>query len=296
MKNFNQLFNLFQQYLEQNRFLSTPDELYQPVNYILDIGGKRIRPILLLMGYNLFKEDVEQALPAAFSIELFHNFSLMHDDIMDQAPLRRGQPSVHIKYGIETGILSGDLTLIQAYQFLLQYADLQYFGKIVSLFNELAVKVCGALQIGAVLAEASTADQEAIGEFGRNIGIAFQLQDDILDSFGDPKKFGKKVGGDIAQNKKTYLLLKALEVADPQSVKSIQQWLQTPTSAASKEENAKIEAIKALYVQLGVLEDAKILKQKYQQAAFDALAQISVGEGEKAIIANLAEDLLSREA
>jgi len=329
MKNFTDLQTLFQQYLEQNRFTSAPDALYQPVNYILDIGGKRIRPVLLLMGYNLFKEDVEKALPAAFAVELFHNFSLMHDDIMDQAPLRRGRPAVHVKYGMETGILSGDLTLILAYDYLLQYNDYQSFRAVVSVFNEVAVKVCegqqydmnfeeqeqvelsayltmieyktavllsGALKMGAILAGASTQNQALLGEFGRNVGIAFQLQDDILDSFGDPEKFGKKVGGDIAQNKKTYLLLRAMELADHHSLEQLKSILATKTIADSAEEKEKIESVKEIYRQLGVLEDARSMKEKYQKEAFKALDRLTVPPTQKIALDKIARSLLAREA
>ena len=329
MKNFTDLQTLFQQYLEQNRFTSAPDALYQPVNYILEIGGKRIRPVLLLMGYNLFKEDVEKALPASFAVELFHNFSLMHDDIMDQAPLRRGKPSVHIEYGMETGILSGDLTLILAYDYLLQYNDPQVFKGLMNVFNEVAVKVCegqqydmnfekqervelsdylkmieyktavllsGALKMGAILGEASVHDQTMLGEFGRNVGIAFQLQDDILDSFGDPEKFGKKVGGDIAQNKKTYLLLRAMEVADNQNRMELLEVLAEQTEADSDGEKEKIKRVKGIFKRLGVLEDARAMKEKYQKEAFAALGRLTVSSEQKAALDKLARALLAREA
>ena len=236
----------FQKYLKENIFNQTPQELYQPVNYILKLGGKRLRPVILLMSYNLFKETVEKALPAAFAIEIFHNFSLLHDDIMDEAPLRRGQPTVHIKYDVNTGILSGDVMLIYAYQYILQLEDQSNIPALMRIFNKVAIEVCegqqydmnfetsqevkivdylkmielktsvllaGAMKMGAVIAGAPEKDANHLYEFGKNIGIAFQLQDDILDTFGDPEKFGKKVGGDIAQNKKTYLLLKAMELA-----------------------------------------------------------------------------------
>ncbi|MFK8104543.1 MAG: polyprenyl synthetase family protein, partial [Saprospiraceae bacterium] len=217
---------IFDDYIATNEFKQAPVALYEPINYIFSLGGKRLRPLLLLMGYNLFGERVEEALPAAFAIEIFHNFSLLHDDIMDEAPLRRGKPSVHVKYNVNTGILSGDVMLIYAYQYLARLSVLPRYAKIVELFNQLAIDVCegqqydmnfeeeeqvalsaylkmielktaaligGALGMGAVIGGASEKDMEQLMQFGRNIGIAFQIQDDILDTFGDPEKFGKKV-------------------------------------------------------------------------------------------------------
>ena len=247
MRSLSQLQELFQKYISDNQFSDTPTELYDPVNYILSLGGKRLRPILLLMAYNLFKTDVEKALPAAFSVEVFHNFSLMHDDIMDKAPLRRGKPAVHIKYNESTGILSGDVMLIYAFKYLMKLEDQNSLLEIIKLFNQIAIDVCegqqfdmnfenrtevtideyinmiglktaallaGAMKMGALIAGASDKDAQLLYDFGKNVGIAFQLQDDILDTFGDPEKFGKKVGGDIAQNKKTYLALRAMELAN----------------------------------------------------------------------------------
>ncbi len=223
-----------------------PLSLYSPVNYILQLGGKRLRPVLTLMTAEIFNADYKIALDAALSIEVFHNFSLVHDDIMDDAPLRRGYQTVHEKWDVNTGILSGDAMLIMAYQLFENYEPVT-FQALAKLFSKTALEVCegqqydvdfemrdnvtigeylkmieyktavlvgAAMKMGAIVANASLEDQHSIYEFGKNLGIAFQLQDDYLDVFGDPKTFGKQVGGDIIENKKTYLYLKALEFSN----------------------------------------------------------------------------------
>jgi len=272
MQSSSQLQSLFNEFLQKNEFDQQPEGLYDPINYILKIGGKRVRPVLLLLGCNLFDEDVDKALSAAFSIEVFHNFTLLHDDIMDEAPLRRGKPTVHSKYGQNTGILSGDVMLVYAYKYLTQYASHSNFAEILKTFNQVAIGVCegqqhdmdfetrddvtineylkmieqktavliaGGLKMGALIGNASIENADCLYEFGRNIGIAFQLQDDILDTFGDPEKFGKKVGGDIVQNKKTFLVLKTLELADEQNRDQLAKIMNTPTT----NDNQKIELV-----------------------------------------------------
>src|ERR1700761_9383330 len=227
-------------------FPEYPAALYEPISYILSIGGKRMRPALLLMACDLFGGDVDDALAPALAIEVFHNFTLMHDDIMDNAPLRRGRTTVHERWNKNVAILSGDVMLIEGYKLMMQVKD-HLLRQILDIFNNTAVDVCegqqidmefeqrndvtikeyinmirlktavvlgGALKIGALLGGASTKDANLLADFGVNLGLAFQLQDDILDVYGNPEKFGKQVGGDIIANKKTYLLLKALELAD----------------------------------------------------------------------------------
>jgi len=314
---------LFLKYLKNELFDQSPKELYEPVNYILQLGGKRLRPVLLLMGANLFSEKVDHALPAALSIEIFHNFSLVHDDIMDEAPLRRGKPTVHIKYGQNAGILSGDVMLILTYQYLNQLPDPKQLPTILGIFNQLAIEVCegqqydmnfetqdfveinaylkmielktavliaGGLKMGALIGGAKIEDANELYEFGRNIGIAFQLQDDILDTFGDPKKFGKKVGGDITQNKKTILLLKSIEQAKDQDQVDLKEALALSNNSAQK-----IEKVTAIYNKLKVKEQANELMESYLEKAFIHLDRVKVENSRKLFLKNLANQLMMRE-
>jgi len=314
---------LFLKYLKNELFVQSPKELYEPVNYILQLGGKRLRPVLLLMGANLFSEEIDHALPAALAIEIFHNFSLVHDDIMDEAELRRGQPTVHIKYGQNAGILSGDAMLILTYQYLNQLKNPGQLSAILAIFNQLAIEVCegqqydmnfetqesveiaaylkmielktsvliaGGLKIGALIGGAAEEDANELYEFGRHIGIAFQLQDDILDTFGDPEKFGKKVGGDIAQNKKTFLLLKSLEQAKGQDREDLMAALSDSTNPSQK-----IEQVTRIYQNLKVQEQASELMEDYLEKAFIHLDRVKVEKSRKIFLQNLANQLMMRE-
>lgn len=246
----------FNRFLEDHNHSDTPQSLYDPVVYIMNLGGKRVRPVLALMTTSLLSGDYKKALPAALSLEVFHNFSLVHDDIMDAAPLRRGKPSVHAKWDINTAILSGDVMLIAAYQLLESY-DALMFKQLVPLFTRTAREVCegqqydmdfeileqvgldeylnmirlktgvligAAMQMGAIIAAQPKTVQEQCYAIGLNLGMAFQLQDDYLDAFADPSKFGKQVGGDILAKKKTYLYLRALERATPSEHKQLKVW------------------------------------------------------------------------
>ncbi len=324
MQSFSQVQQVFQNYLDENQFEAAPSELYHPVNYILSLGGKRLRPIMLLMAYNLFREDIEKALPAAYAVEIFHNFSLLHDDIMDQAPLRRGKPTVHIKYNTNAGILSGDVMLIYAYKYLMKVENQKRIIDLINLFNKAAVEVCegqqydmnfekqtevsiveylkmislktavllaGALKMGAVIADATAKDSRLIYDFGKNVGIAFQLQDDILDTFGDPQKFGKRVGGDIIQNKKTYLVLRALELADESTKTKLKRLL----SEHSENENLKVEEVTKIFDQLNIQTEAEQVKEEYLQKAFDSLDAVSVADKNKTVLRGLADRLMKRE-
>lgn len=324
MQTLSQIQALFQQYLADNQFKSEPTELYEPVNYILSIGGKRLRPALLLLSYNLFDEKVENALPAAFAVEVFHNFTLLHDDIMDEAPLRRGKPTVHHRYDLNTGILSGDVMMIYTYKYLAQTEDKSKLPEIISIFNKVAIEVCegqqrdmnfetrdnvkideylemirqktavllaGAMKIGAILGGATSQQAHEIYQFGENIGLAFQLQDDILDTFGDPKKFGKKTGGDIAQNKKTYLLLKAFELADLET----KNLLNLLSDFDSKNESEKIQGVISIYNSLNIRQIANEKQIEYQEKAFESLNNTGLPEGKLNVIKKLAEMLLERE-
>jgi len=319
-----ELQSLFKKYLDENQFYQKPTGLYEPINYILSLGGKRIRPVLLLMGCNLFNDNIAQALPASMAIEIFHNFSLLHDDIMDEAPLRRGKPTVHIKYNQNTGILSGDVMLVYAYEYLLKTNNKDCLDEVIKTFNKAAIEVCegqqydvdfetqgnvkieeylkmielktsvllaAAMKIGALIAGASLEDANHLYEFGKNMGIAFQLQDDYLDTFGDPEKFGKKVGGDIAKNKKTFLILKALEVATP----AMRNRLLKLVNDQTKVEEAKITAVTEALHELDIPALTKAKKNEYQTLAFDHLNALQIEESRKAPLIELANMLLDRE-
>lgn len=324
MRSLPQLLDLIQDYSVQNPFPAAPAELYEPCAYILTLGGKRIRPALLLMGYELFQDDVEMALPAAWAVELFHNFSLMHDDIMDAAPLRRGKPTVHTRWNNTTAILSGDVMLIYAYRSLAQVGVPSVTPALLETFNRVATEVCegqqmdinfetrdqvsipqyqrmielktavllgAALEMGAICAKADPADVHHLYEFGRMAGIAFQIQDDMLDTFGDPEKFGKQVGGDILQNKKTLLVLKTFEMADPADRSALEQWMKT--GAENPEE--KVAAVRAIFERNDIPALIEAEKQRFQQEAFNHLASVKVPEGRKAILRGTLENLLGRD-
>lgn len=320
-----QLRALFEDYLQQERFEQEPQGLYAPINYILEMGGKRMRPLFLLMSYQLFKEDLEPALPAALSVELFHNFSLMHDDIMDAATLRRGRPAVHKAYDVNTAILSGDVMLVYAYHYLAKAAP-SCLPEVLQSFNQTGIGVCegqqwdinfesqeevseqaylkmieqktavlleGGMKIGALIAGASPADAQAIADFGLYIGIAFQLQDDWLDTFGDTQKVGKKAGGDILQNKKTLLVIKALERASEEEAKVLKTWLSK--TVAPDEETEKVAAVRALFEKLEAGEALQEKMQDYHSQALKALAAVKVPEERKKLLLDFANRLMQRE-
>lgn len=319
--NLNTFASYFDAEIKSYTFPSTPSNLYDPLSYFIKLGGKRIRPLLTLIAAELFGADKDKAIHASLSVELFHNFSLIHDDIMDKAPLRRSQPTVHTKWNENIAILSGDVLLVKAYQELAKQ-DPIHISALLEVFNKTAVEVCEgqqmdmdfevkedvlisdyiemirlktsvllgcALEMGAIIANASEADRSLIYDFGQNVGIAFQLQDDILDLFGDPEKFGKQIGGDIISNKKTYLLLRAFELANDEQQKELASML------LLNDYDAKISKAKYLFTNLGVLEDAKKMKAIYQEKASLSLAQIQVEESRKAVLIALAEQLLNRE-
>jgi geranylgeranyl diphosphate synthase type II len=315
---------MFEAYRTTRPFDGQPEGLYAPVNYIMDLGGKRLRPAMALMGYGLFQEDASPALPLAYAVEIFHNFTLVHDDIMDDAPLRRGKPTVHALYNTNTAILAGDVMLILAYEQLLQIKPALYIPAILGMFNQVAREVCegqqmdmdfesrgdvtipeylrmielktsvllaGSLAMGAILAGASSDDVQRLYRFGCNAGIAFQLQDDILDAFGDPQKVGKKPGGDIAQNKKTFLLLKALEIASGKAQQQLRHLLHDP---GIKEEQ-KIDEVISLFIQLGIPSLAAGEKQRFRDLAMSDLDGVRADPDRKNALRMLAEALIERE-
>ena len=299
-----------------------PDNLYEPVRYILTLGGKRLRPLLTLISCDFFDTPFEEAMDAAVAIEVFHNFSLVHDDIMDQAPLRRGKETVHTKWDLNTGILSGDAMLILAYRYFENYPP-EVFKKLAKLFSKTALEVCegqqydidfetrqdvrleeyikmieyktavligAAMKMGAQVALASDSCCEAIYEFGKNLGLAFQLQDDYLDAFGNPETFGKKVGGDILTNKKTFLYITALERANADQ----KQQLLAHYSKSDLEDTAKVEAVKELFRQTGA--DAAIQAEikRYTELANDELGRIKLAEEKKAALREFGAMLMNR--
>ncbi len=323
MKNISELQADFGVYIQQNKFTKAPEALYEPINYIMSLGGKRIRPVLLLLAYNLYKEDLEKAMPAAYGIELFHNFTLLHDDIMDEADVRRGQPTVHRKFGVNAGILSGDAMLIYVYDCLMRLGCKEKLPELIQIFNKMGIEVCEgqqydmnfeeqqnvsisdyikmielktavllgtSLQMGAIIADANSHCSKNLYNFGRNIGIAFQLQDDILDTYGDPDVFGKKIGGDIVQNKKTFLVLKTMELATESDSQTLWEWMGKTTV----QEEQKIEAVRALFDQYNVRQHAEKLKENYLQDAFQALDLVDCLESRKANLRMLANQLMLR--
>ena len=312
----------FLSYLESKQWIHEPKNLYEPIDYILKLGGKRIRPVLTLMAADIFSSDFKKALPAALAVEVFHNFTLIHDDIMDAAPLRRGKATVHEKWDTNTGILSGDAMLILAYQYFENYEPV-VFQKLAKLFSKTALEVCdgqqldvdfetrndvtipeyinmirlktsvlvaAALKMGAIVAEANNENANLIYDFGLNLGLAFQLQDDYLDTFGDPETFGKQVGGDIIENKKTYLYLKALEVATEDD-KGKLAYLYRKKLADSAD---KISDVKRIFE----LNDIPLLiKQEienYTEKAFNTLTQMDIKDTDKQNLKNFGLWLMNR--
>ena len=299
-----------------------PNNLYEPINYILKLGGKRLRPVLTLMTAEVFGSEANLALGAALSVEVFHNFSLIHDDIMDDAPLRRGKQTVHEKWDLNTGILSGDAMLILAYQLFENY-DSEKFQSLAKLFSKTALEVCegqqydidfemrndvtipeylkmieyktavlvgAAMKMGAIVAGASQTDQEGIYDFGRFLGIAFQLQDDYLDAFGNPETFGKQVGGDILENKKTYLYLKTLELGS-----ELQQNLLIKTINNDEiSDDLKVKSIKDLFTDSGASSATQEAVIEFTDKAFKVLATLNISEDKKQVLQLFGEQLMNR--
>jgi len=301
--------------------LGEPIELYQPIDYILQLGGKRVRPVLCLLAAQLFEGDKKKALNAAIGVEIFHNFTLVHDDIMDEAPLRRGKPTVHQKWNRDIAILSGDVMLVKAYEKLIE-SEPRNLSLLLNLFNQTAIQVCEgqqfdmnfekrtdvtlaeylkmielktavllacSLKIGALVSGANEQEAALIYEFGKNLGIAFQIQDDYLDAYGDPEKFGKRIGGDIISNKKTFLLLSAIENATLDEKSAIERLTQNQNS-----EEEKVQQMLNLYNKLGIPEKSKVRMNEYFDLCTSSLNRIERKEELKAPLLDLANTLMER--
>lgn len=303
--------------------LTEPHNLYQPIGYALGMGGKRLRPVMTLLAYNLFGDDVEKALPAALAIEVFHNFTLLHDDIMDQAEMRRNLPSVYKKYNENIAILSGDAMSIMAYDYLSKSTSGDK-NEMLRLFTKTALQVCEgqqldmdferrtnvsiseyirmitlktavllacSLKMGALVADASSQLADLLYDFGLNLGIAFQLQDDLLDVFADQDKFGKKIGGDIVSNKKTFLLLQALEISESSDKKVILEWINK--SECNPQE--KISSIKSIYEALNIRTLTEEHINRYYQQAMTVWERLNIEKHAKAELLSLAKMIMFRD-
>ena len=300
-----------------------PENLYDPIRYLLSLGGKRLRPMLVLLGYGLKNEDYQSVVDPALAVEVFHNFTLMHDDIMDEAPIRRGQPTVHEKWNQTVAILSGDTMMVKAYDQLLEGPG-QSLPQALRKFNKCAIEVCEgqqldmnyeefdtvteeqyiemirlktavllgfSLEYGGLLAGMNSDQLSQLNAIGEKAGIGFQLMDDLLDVYGDKAKFGKQVGGDIASNKKTYLLIKALELANGEQRKELDRWL----SVSDFDINEKVEAIKNIYGELGIFELTQQKMNSYYDEAFELLKNLDARAEGKTELVEFFEKLMKRE-
>jgi len=323
MYNYSELQDLINNRLDSNGFKKQPTELYEPINYILSIGGKRLRPILVLMSCNMFDNDINKAIDGALAIETFHNLTLLHDDIMDNADTRRGNETVHKKWNANIAILSGDAMSILAYEFLSK-TNIKYIKDVLNCFNQTALYVCegqqydmnfealrnvsindyikmirlktaeliaGSLKIGAIIGNAKPIDVDLVYEFGVNIGLAFQLQDDLLDVYGDPKVFGKNIGGDIVANKKTYLLLKAFELAKG----NVKDKLDALIFESYDNPDKKVIEVKEIYEELNIKNITEYLIDKYFDEGLACLQKINVENERKSQISTIINKLLKRE-
>ena len=312
----------FLEYLEKKDWVREPKNLYEPIDYILQLSGKRIRPILTLMSADILSGDFKKALPAALAVEVFHNFTLVHDDIMDDAPLRRGKQTVHEKWNLNTGVLSGDAMLILAYQYFENY-EADTFQELAKLFSKTALEVCdgqqldidfetrndvtiaeyinmirlktsvlvaAALKMGAIVSKAPDKDANLLYEYGLNLGLAFQLQDDYLDTFGDPETFGKQVGGDIIENKKTYLFLKAMELANNDDKQKLQFFYKQKL----EENSIKIDEVTRIFERCDIPGLIQKLIQDYTNLSFDSLNQMNISSENKEKLIQFGTFLMAR--
>lgn len=323
MINADQILKLVNDYLEQLPYDRRPASLYEPIRYVLSMGGKRIRPVLMLLSYNLFKEDPETILMPACALETYHNYTLLHDDLMDNADLRRGHETVHKKWNANTAILSGDSMLVLAYQ-RMQQCSSDKMADVLALFTETALEIgegqeydmafehrddvseeeyiemirlktsvllACALKIGAILAGASKEDADNLYRFGEQIGLAFQLQDDFLDVYGDTRVFGKAIGGDITSNKKTFMLINALNHANDEQRRQLESWI----GATKFDRDEKVAAVTRLYNEIGIDRMAQDKIAYYFEQSRKYLQAVSVDESRKAELAAYAQRMMNRQ-
>ena len=323
MQSFNELLELVSNKIEKLKYQKEPRELYEPIEYILALGGKRIRPVICLMSCEMFGGKIDKAIYAAIGMEMFHNFTLVHDDIMDDADVRRGKPTVHVNWNDNRALLSGDAMIILANQLMMRVDD-HLLRDVMALYNKTGLQVCdgqqldlnfekrdsirmdeymkmielktavllaGCLRLGAVIAETSDVNKDLIEEFGWNLGISFQIEDDLLDSFGDFEKFGKSIGGDILINKKTFLLVKAMEIADKDTRLKIDHWL----NLKEFDKSEKVKTFISIYNKLNIKEIALAESKVYYDKAIDALNRIDILQEEKIQMVQFAKMLISRE-
>ena len=317
------ILTLVNNYLDNIPYTRKPETLYEPIRYVLSLGGKRIRPVLMLMSYNLYKDDVDTILPTACGLETYHNYTLLHDDLMDNADMRRGHATVHKKWDANTAILSGDSMLVLSYQRIAQCAP-QYLPQILDLFTTTALEigegqqydmefetrddVCEAeyiemirlktsvllacvMKMGAIQAGASPADQDALYRYGESLGLAFQLQDDYLDVYGDPSVFGKNIGGDITSNKKTFMLINALLRAEGQDKAELEAWI----ARKDFDRQEKVDAVTHLYTKLGIDRLARERIEYYTREALSCLDAVDTPDERKAELREYTMMMMRRE-
>lgn len=318
-----EILNKVNEFIDGLTYDRKPESIYEPIRYVLSIGGKRIRPVLMLLAYNMYKDDPEHILMPACALETYHNYTLLHDDLMDNADVRRGVPTVHRKWNANTAILSGDSMLVVAYQRMAQ-CDAGKLKPVLDLFTETALEIgegqqydmdfecrndvteeeyiemirlktsvllACAMKIGAILADAPAEDADQLYKFGEQLGLAFQLQDDLLDVYGDPKVFGKAIGGDITSNKKTYMLINAMQRADDRQRAELERWI----SARDFDHAEKIAAVTGIYNQLGIRELCETRINHYFAESEKSLARVAVSDERKAQLREFMAALLKRE-
>lgn len=324
MYTFNEILEKIEHEVRNLEFVYPPKSLYEPVEYILSLGGKRIRPALVLMAYNIYKDDVEQAIRPAIGLEVFHNFTLLHDDLMDQADKRRNKPTVHKVWNANTAILSGDAMLIAAYKLMAETPG-TYLKEVLDLFTQTAAEICGgqqydmefetrddvkeeeyiemirlktavllacSLKVGAILADAPKEDAENLYQFGINIGLSFQLQDDLLDVYGDSETFGKNIGGDILCDKKTFLLINAFRLADEKQLAELNKWI----GAKSCKPEEKIAAVTAIYNEIGLKKLSEDKMQEYYNLAMNNLSALKVESSKLDVLKDVVSRLMFRKS
>ena len=317
-----EILNLVNQFIDQLPYDRRPASLYDPIKYVLSLGGKRIRPVLMLLAYNLYKEDPERILMQAVGLETYHNYTLLHDDLMDNADLRRGHETVHKRWDANKAILSGDSMLVLAYQ-RMQQCDTRHLQAVLDVFTETALEIgegqeydmtfetrndvtedeyiemirlktsvllACAVKIGAILADASDEDVKNLYKFGEQLGLAFQLQDDLLDVYGDPKVFGKAIGGDITSNKKTYMLINAVNRANPEQRRELEQWI----GARDFDRQEKVAAVTALYDQIGIRQLCEQKINFYFDECRKYLAKVNVGDERKQMLLDYTDEMMKR--